>query len=459
MSLGPWGGVLLGAMLLACGPINPDEAGDAASEALSQTSGSDNGQGLAAQHLEPTGFLPAPVARGTPSVAFGKGKYLVVWEDERDGGVYGTRVRTDGTLLDPGGLRLNPRDVRGFQPVAAFNGTHFFVVWQAGTGISGVRVATDGTQVGPVFDVIPPGTVSLPLGLACSPEVCTLTYNVVAEMESIVSFTRVRSDGAVLSDMTSSVSPAGNLAGESSVAWNNNQKQFLIVWIDARGGRASPDIYGARLQEDGTLLDAGGFPISQAPGSQRRPDVTWTGRRYHVVWGDDRNGTFDIYGARVRSNGTVEDPAGIAISTASGEQTLPRVAHHESKSLVVWDDTRDGPHRIWGARLGEDGSVWDRRLRHLPGRPSERVLPGRGLWRRPLLHRLRRGGGVLALWRALRAGHTGEAQHPGAGLSGVGAHAGARHGIFRAHPVKRPGAPARVVTGPERMLTSPAARW
>jgi hypothetical protein len=361
--VGLWGGVLLGAMVLACGPLSPGEAsregGDSASEASSAAPDSDDGEGLAASSLEPKGFVPAPVARGTPSVAFGKGKYLVVWEDERDGGVYGTRVRTDGRLLDPGGLRLNPRDVRGFAPVAAFNGTHFFVMWQAGPGISGVRVATDGTVVGPVFDVVPPGTVSLPLGLACSSRVCTITYNIVAEMESIISFTRVRWDGVVLPDVDHSVSPAGNLAGESSVAWNNNQKQFLIVWIDARGGTASPDIYGARVKEDGTILDDGGFPISQAAGSQRRPDVTWTGRRYHVVWGDDRSGTFDIYGARVRSNGTVEDPAGIPISTAPGEQTLPRVAHHESKSLVVWDDTRSGNHRIRGARLGENGRVWD----------------------------------------------------------------------------------------------------
>jgi hypothetical protein len=114
------------------------------------------------------------------------------------------------------------------------------------------------------------------------------------------------------------------------------------------------------VKEDGTILDDGGFPISQAPGSQRRPDVTWTGRRYHVVWGDDRSGTFDIYGARVRSNGAVVDPDGIPISTARGEQTLPRVAHLQSRSLVVWDDTRSGNHRIRGARLDEEGRVLER---------------------------------------------------------------------------------------------------
>ena len=107
------------------------------------------------------------------------------------------------------------------------------------------------------------------------------------------------------------------------------------------------------------ILDGEGFPISQAAGAQRTPDVAWSGRRFHVVWSDTRNGAADIFGARVCGKGTVDDPEGIAISTASGEQTEPRVAHHGSKSLVVWSDTRGGSHRIWGARLGEDGDVWD----------------------------------------------------------------------------------------------------
>ena len=55
-----------------------------------------------------------------------------------------------------------------------------------------------------------------------------------------------------------------------------------------------------------------------------------------------RHGNYDIYGARVRTNGTVVDATGTAFSTAPGGQFDPDLAFDGTNYLVVWSDYRAG---------------------------------------------------------------------------------------------------------------------
>ncbi|MCY1075357.1 hypothetical protein [Archangium lansingense] len=352
-SAGLWVGVLFGVLVSACGVDSELMApeGEAGEEAVSTVE-------AAHSRNEPLPE-PRPTALFGPKVAYGGGKYLVVWQDVRDGGIYGARMKPDGTLLDPEGLRLNTHPERDFgrNPNVAFNGKDFVVVWDSTDGVDGTRLAPNGAGPGPVFTVISSGEVSGDVGIACSRKLCLVTFNVDSDEGSDIAGLRIGPDGSRLDDTVIFISDSP-VTGESAVAWDG--KQFLVVWTDSAGGLDTPDIYGARVKENGTLLERGGFPIGAAPGMQRTPAVTWTGRRFLVVWGDMRNGTdWDVFGARVRSDGRVDDPAGLPISTEPGDQRFPGVAHHNSKSLVVWDDTRAGPHRIWGARVEEDGDVRD----------------------------------------------------------------------------------------------------
>ena len=69
------------------------------------------------------------------------------------------------------------------------------------------------------------------------------------------------------------------------------------------------------------------FLIDTQPGSysQSNPTVAYDGTNYLVVWQDTRNGTYDIYGARVGAGETILDTIPIAISTASNDQIKPQV--------------------------------------------------------------------------------------------------------------------------------------
>ncbi|WP_255208071.1 MULTISPECIES: hypothetical protein [unclassified Myxococcus] len=350
-------GLLFGAVVAGCGVAPEQEAQVGVEDMTAEVSASTE-----AELDAPRGYpAPAAVARFGPAVAYGGGKYFAVWTDVRTGGIYGTRVKPDGTVLDTEGIRINISEDDGVRPAIAFNGKYFFVVWESRDGVDGVRVKPDGTVVGPVFRAIQTDESFGPARVACSPKICLVTYTISGDDETVIFFTRVTKDGVVLptADRTLSGFPF-NFAEEASSTWNNSKKEFLVVWSDDHGeGPENADIYGNRVKEDGTILDGDGFPISSAAGAQTTPDVEWTGKSYQVVWSDDRNGNPDIYGARVNRKGIVKDPSGIPISTAAGAQTAPRIAHHNDKSLVVWDDTRDGPHSVWGARWDEEGDVWD----------------------------------------------------------------------------------------------------
>ncbi|MFL5357947.1 hypothetical protein [Archangium sp.] len=335
----------LGILLAACGSTLEEEP---TAEVAAKSS------------LEAGWKAPCPPPLGTavdgPSVAFDGRNHLVVWRDTRSGGIFGARVKPDGTVLEPGGFLIHESDKgKSGTPKVAFNGTHYVVVWDGIEEIAGIRVARDGTVLPPKFFITGGDEFNGPLGLACAPGLCMVAYRGFGSAGTDITLKRIASDGTVLEPALLVSGREVDFVTDPAVAWDG--KQFLVVWTDGRNGSETPDIFGDRVLPDGTVLDPGGFPIAVEPGEQRHPDVVWSGRRFVVVWDDTRNGTHDIFGARVNPKGRVEEPDGIPISVGPGEQTFPQVAHHEGKSLVVWGDTRSGASRIWGARVKEDGSV------------------------------------------------------------------------------------------------------
>jgi len=139
---------------------------------------------------------------------------------------------------------------------------------------------------------------------------------------------------------------------------------FLAVWMELRATGVA-DICGARIDMDGTLLDATPLVISDAAGDQILPKVAAYPGGYLVVWADTRNEAstvVDVYAARITAEGEVLDPGGLAIETAPGAQFLPHVACNGIGCFVVWQDgdgltQGSGDANIRGTAVGLDGSV------------------------------------------------------------------------------------------------------
>jgi hypothetical protein len=150
--------------------------------------------------------------------------------------------------------------------------------------------------------------------------------------------------------------PEANDQRWPSVAFDSTN--YLVLWADERNG--TWNIYGARVNESGVVLDSVGIAFSTAVDDQTRPTVAFDGTNYLVVWVDDRNGSGDIYGAQVSVGGIVLDPSGIAISTAANQQWYPRLVFDGTNYLVVWQDGVPGSNfDIYGARVDIGGIVLD----------------------------------------------------------------------------------------------------
>ncbi len=95
------------------------------------------------------------------------------------------------------------------------------------------------------------------------------------------------------------------------------------------------------------VLDPVGFPVSTAPGGQSNPAVAMNGPEWLVVWQDGRNGSMgsytepDVYGARVDGAGQVLDPDGIMLSTEAASEVTPAIAAGASgRYLLVYGRPR-----------------------------------------------------------------------------------------------------------------------
>lgn len=182
----------------------------------------------------------------------------------------------------------------------------------------------------------------------------------------------------------------GNAAFDAflpDVTWNATAKEYLVVWHgdDSTGGVLEYEIFGQRLNENGTAQGAGNFRISDMGDSgdpsfaALAPKVAWnaTANQYLVVWrGDDDTGGLvenevEIFGQRLGALGAeigandfrISEMTGPILGTGSGLSSaiFPDVSWNAATNeyLVVWegidDDVGFRDPEIFGQRLDSLG--------------------------------------------------------------------------------------------------------
>jgi hypothetical protein len=157
---------------------------------------------------------------------------------------------------------------------------------------------------------------------------------------------------------------------------------YLVVWTDHRCG-FKDDVFGARLSSSGVLLDSAGIPISLEPVNQTRPSVAFNGADFLVVWSDTRTNDYDIHAARVSRDGIVLEPHGFAVYSGAELQQFPSVAAFDTLCLVVWQDSRNGTFDVHATRMSGAQVLDPAGLRLSSGTGNEqyaRVCAGANGW-------------------------------------------------------------------------------
>jgi hypothetical protein len=288
------------------------------------------------------------------SVAFDGTNYLAVWQDYRYNALklFGARISQQGTILDPQGFDISYRSNLQF-PSVAFGDTDYLVVWQYNGHIYGTRVNQDGI-------VLDPWGISISYGLYPSVAFDGINYLVVWQYgsDSLIDIygARVSQQGIVLDPGGIAISTFRHAQQNPSVIFGDSN--YLVVWEDQRSAVFYSIIYGARVNRSGILLDLNGIAIGRVR-DQHFPSVAFDGNNYLVVWEIYRSvNNKDIMFARVNQAGTVLDPGGRYISTATGNQESPSIAFDGANYLVVWQDYRSGyNYDIYGAKLNQSGGV------------------------------------------------------------------------------------------------------
>jgi hypothetical protein len=180
--------------------------------------------------------------------------------------------------------------------------------------------------------------------------------------------------------------------GQTSPSCASDGNNFLVSFNSYRCDTTSEDIYVARVNTNGEVIDTNGFSVCTATGNQSKSKVSYGNGNFLVLWEDERNfdsAGYDIYGSRITSSGVVLDPDGRRISSFSYQEQNPNLTWGTENFLAVWDAGEYGGNGdISGAFIDTSGTSPDSNS-FVVSTVCDAQLFGRSSWS---------GSSYLAIW-------------------------------------------------------------
>lgn len=131
----------------------------------------------------------------------------------------------------------------------------------------------------------------------------------------------------------------------------------LIIWEDHRTGEA--DIYGARIDGDGVILDERAFPIATGAATQTTPVIAYGGGAYLAVWVVEDENEWSIVVSRFDADGEMLDDPPIELAVSQTMLSGPDLTYGTSSFMVIWNDYSSGGAQTHGRRVSTDGVILD----------------------------------------------------------------------------------------------------
>ncbi|MDM7914413.1 MAG: hypothetical protein QUU85_03990, partial [Candidatus Eisenbacteria bacterium] len=135
-----------------------------------------------------------------------------------------------------------------------------------------------------------------------------------------------------------SLFPELGLSHSSLWLLRGDRQSLALFSVERAGGGGEHDVYAARFDENGALLDPGGIEVSRMPGTPGAVDGIWDGNQYFVTWSrayPERG----IFGNRIARDGVVIDGDGFTISEMA-QSTCPAAADTSGFVLLAYAGNR-----------------------------------------------------------------------------------------------------------------------
>jgi len=316
---------------------------------------------------EPNGVLVcgADGAQVQSAVGWDGSTFLVVWSDSRDPAsphIYAARIASDGTVLDPGGVLVSQATGTQLYPALAWDGANYLIAWE--------HILSPADDLyGCLFDPLDPSG-SQPFPICAQPGTQVLAAATWNGVDFLVGWndTRAGNIDIYAGRVTSGGVPL-DLAG-LPVATSMDDELFPALVSDDTTGQslmayqlryddALPDVMGTFIGSDGSVGSS--FPVSAGNiFDEKKPAVGFNGSEFLVGWEDNRAGEFqsDVYATRLTKSGTVMDPCGILVTTATPYRQSATADYDGNQYLITWTEYNPEPD-IACARVASDGTIVD----------------------------------------------------------------------------------------------------
>ncbi len=290
---------------------------------------------------------------------------MVFWSDERcsESDIFCARVSQNNRVIDTVGKIVCSEFRRQEQVKACFDGNKYFVAWHdsrnvsTGRNIYGALVDCDGTVLDSSEILITNQGNTGYLDI-CRGNRCYLVVWSTGSWSDIYG-ARIDTSGVLIDTNAIVISNAYRSQIFPKVAFDG--VNFFVIWQDDRN-YPTTCLYGARINEDGVVIDTNGIRITDVNSNESFPAIIYNGENYFVCFASILNSWHkDIYGARMTTDGVLIDTNWIAISLANRDQILPSIVFTGQEYFVVWSDFRNDPNNmtpeVYGARISIDGIV------------------------------------------------------------------------------------------------------
>jgi hypothetical protein len=130
----------------------------------------------------------------------------------------------------------------------------------------------------------------------------------------------------------------------------------VITWQDSRTG--SLDIYAQRVASGSVQWTANGVAICMATNSQMNPQICSDGAGGGIItWEDYRSASnYDVYAQRIASGSVQWTADGVAISTATNNQSSPQICGDGvGGGIITWADNRSGNYDVYAQNVDRYG--------------------------------------------------------------------------------------------------------